>query len=94
LFFVGPFLDRRNSGTDAERRGGQPGALIIIRHPASGIRHPASGIRHPASGIRHPASGIRHPAKCGFFIKKVNDLDRKNEMDEITKMLQRILALA
>jgi len=48
---------------DAERRGEQPGALIIIRHPAS--------------GIRHPASGIRHPEKCGFILKKVNDLDRK-----------------
>jgi len=44
---------------------------------SSGIRHPASGIRHPASGIRHPASGIRHPEKCGFILKKVNDLDRK-----------------
>jgi len=52
LFFVGPFRDLRDLGTDAERRGRQLGALIIIRHPASGIRHPASGIRHPASGIR------------------------------------------
>jgi len=84
LFFVGPFRDLRDSGVDAERRGGQPGASIIIRHPASGIRHPASGIRHPASGIRHPASGIRHPASGirhpASGIRKNVDLSLKKSM--------------